>query len=76
MLPYENELVIQPFLEKNIVQVEKLDTSLLDGWKLHPGLRKWQDKDLSIQLQNAIRINPHQNDSDAFFIAKLRVIGT
>ncbi len=76
LLPYENELVIQPFLEKNIVQVEKLDTSLLDGWKLHPGLRKWQDKDLSIQLQNAIRINPHQNDSDAFFIAKLRVIGT
>lgn len=75
LLPYENELVIQPFIEKDIVQVEKLDTTLLSGWKLDHGLKKWQNTNLSPQLQNAIRINPHLNDSDAFFIAKLRILG-
>lgn len=75
MIPYENELVLQPFIEKNIIEVEKLDASLLAGWKLQSGLQEWKGQALSDQLKNTIRINPHWNDSDAFFIAKLRIIG-
>ncbi len=75
MIPHENELVLHSFIEKNIVEVEKLDTSLLSGWKLQTGLQEWKGQALSDQLKNTIRINPHWNDSDAFFIAKLRIIG-
>ena len=75
LLPHENELLLQPFIEKNVIEVEELDTSLLSGWQLETGIHQWLDQELSTQLKNAIRVNPHWNDSDAFFIAKLRVIG-
>lgn len=72
MLPQENELVLQPFIEKGLISVEPLPLNLLEGWKTTPGLTKWNDQSLSEQLSNAIRINPHWNDSDAFFVAKLQ----
>lgn len=75
LLPQENEMVIQPLLEKNKVQIEPLDISRVPGWNLQTGLTEWQDESFSSQFKNALRINPHKNDSDAFFIAKLKVIG-
>lgn len=75
LLPYENELVLQPFIDKNIIKLEELDTSLLQGWKVATGITSWQDQELSQQMKHTIRINPHWNDSDAFFIAKIKVIG-
>ena len=75
LVPHENEFVIQSFIDKNKVQVEPLDTKLLEGWDLRTGITNWQDQELSSQFKNVLRIHPHKNDSDAFFIAKLRVIG-
>ena len=76
MLPYENELVLQPFIDKNIIELEKLNTNELNGWKVTTGITSWQGMELSEQMKRTIRINPHLNDSDAFFIAKLKIIGT
>ena len=70
-LPIENELVIQPFIDKGLVEIEKIS---LDGWKTQPGLTSWKEQELSSQFKNALRINPQDNDSDAFFIAKLKLV--
>lgn len=75
MLPQENELIIQPFIDKGLITVEPLPLTLLEGWKIAPGLQEWHDQPLSKQFSNAIRINPHWNDSDAFFVAKLKRVG-
>jgi NOL1/NOP2/sun family putative RNA methylase len=74
LLPQENEVVLQEFIEGNKIIVEKIDTSVLDGWKIRPGAKEFNDEQFSSQLTNAIRIYPHENDSDAFFIAKLKII--
>ena len=75
LIPHENELVIQPFIDKGKIKIEPLETNLLKGWNLRAGITHWQDQELSPQFENALRIHPHKNDSDAFFIAKLSVIG-
>lgn len=75
LLPLENELVIQPLLDEGLIKLEKMDYRLLSGWKVREGLQKWKNEDLSSEFQKAIRIHPHENDSDAFFIAKIKKIG-
>jgi 16S rRNA (cytosine1407-C5)-methyltransferase len=75
LLPHENELILQSFIDKNLITVEPLNLGLLYEWKIQPGLQEWQGENLSPQLENAVRINPHWNDSDAFFVAKLKIVG-
>lgn len=69
LLPIENELVLTPFLKKEQIEIEPIT---IPGWKHHPGLTQWKDQTLPDQLKNAIRIYPYDNNSDAFFIAKIR----
>ncbi len=61
IVPEENEGVIKRVLEKYPVNVEYID---IKGFKVKRG----------IDLPEAIRINPHENISEGFFIALLRKI--
>lgn len=70
LLPVENELILNPLLEEGRLAVEPLPE--LEGWVTHPGVTEWDDQSLSDQLRHTKRIYPHENDSDAFFIALLR----
>jgi NOL1/NOP2/sun family putative RNA methylase len=71
LLPIENEFVLSPFIEKKEIELVPID---IPGWKVHPGRTEWDGKSLPAQLKNAIRIHPHDNNSDAFFIAKIKRI--
>jgi len=70
--PEENEEVIEYILkkEKNKIKIEKIQLPL----KTRPGITKWQNKTYNNQVKNCIRIYPQDNNTEGFFIAKLKKI--
>ena len=70
LAPEENEEVITNLLDKvKGLTVEKIS---LDGLKTRPGIEEWQDRQYAEQVKNCARIYPQDNDSEGFFVAKLR----
>jgi len=67
--PEENEEVIDFLLKKRDFKVEK---PRVPGLKSRPGLTEWQGKDFESQVKRCIRIWPQDNDTEGFFIARLR----
>ncbi len=66
--PEEDEKVIQFALEKLNVGLEEFDLPL----KTRKGLKTWQDKEFSPDLTKCKRVFPQDNDTEGFFVAKLR----
>jgi len=71
--PEENEEVIDFILKKfNNIKIEKL--SLPKELKSHEGINKWQEKEYLEDVKYSCRIYPQDNDTEGFFIAKLKII--
>ena len=68
LAPEENEAVIDFALKDFNVKVEKINLPL----KTRPGIIKWQDKTFDEQVRNCLRIWPQDNNTEGFFIAKLK----
>lgn len=69
--PEENELCVQKFLE--IVSNAILEPAKLDGLILNNKLTKFFDKDISPEItEKTIRIWPQDNDTNGFYVAKIR----
>lgn len=68
--PEENELIIQHLLDnfKDKIKIEKIDLPLIT----RPGITEWQDKKLAPQLKNCIRIYQHDNNTEGFFLCKIK----
>ena len=72
--PEENEEVIDFILKKyKNVSVEKI--SLPKEIKSREGIKKWQEKEYLEDIKYSCRIYPQDNDTEGFFIAKLKVKG-
>ena len=70
--PEENEGVIDFILKKyKNVSIEKI--SLPKEIKSREGIKKWQEKEYLEDIKYSCRIYPQDNDTEGFFIAKLRV---
>ena len=69
--PEENEEVVDFLIRKFNARVEKLDLPI----KFRPGITQWEDKVFDNQLKNTARIYPQDNDTEGFFLAKLRKNG-
>ena len=69
--PEENELLIQKFLEKNKnAKIQKIE---LKNLILNNRLEKFFDKIISKEVyENAIRIWPQSNDTNGFFLCKIK----
>ncbi len=71
--PEENELVLQRVLDApdagNEVALEPVQ---IPGALLDTGLTSWNGTTLSSEMQHAVRIWPHRNDTGGFFFALLR----
>lgn len=68
--PEENELVIQDLLEKrNDASLEKIS---IDGFKITNAIDEWKKNKIDSSIKSAIRIWPHHNDTEGFFVAKVR----
>jgi len=67
--PEENEQVLDQILKKFPVEIEPVR---LAGVNTRPGLTRYRDHNYSPQLSRAIRLYPWDNQSEAFFVARLR----
>lgn len=66
--PEENELVIQYLLDKYNVKIQEIKLPL----KTREGITSWQGKELSPELKKAVRIYPQDNNTEGFFLCKIK----
>ena len=66
--PEEDEEVVQHLKENFNIEIEKIQLPI----KTRPGITEWNGKKFDEELGNCCRIYPHDNDSDGFFLAKIR----
>ena len=67
--PEENEEVIDFLLNKTSAKLEKIN---LPGIKTMQGITKWNKTEFNSELNKTMRILPHHNNTNGFFIAKIR----
>ena len=68
--PEENEIVVD-FLIKNFnLQLEEI--KLPSELKTRPGITEWQNEKLSPELKKCVRLYPQDNNTEGFFLAKLK----
>lgn len=69
--PEENEEVLDFILNKfDNIKIETINLPI----KCRPGLKKWGDVEYNKELEKSCRIYPQDNDTEGFFVAKLRRI--
>lgn len=68
LAPEENEEVVNHAIKKFNVGVERID---INGLKAREGIRAWNEKEYSKEVKKCLRIYPQDNDTQAFFLAKL-----
>ncbi|MFX1317548.1 MAG: RsmB/NOP family class I SAM-dependent RNA methyltransferase [Promethearchaeota archaeon] len=68
--PEENEAVVDHLLSSSSDAV--LELPQLSNLHSHPGITQWTETHFSKKLTTCLRIYPHDNDTDSFFIALLR----
>jgi len=70
--PEENEEVLDFVLNKfKNVEIKKLE--LPKELKYRNGINKWQEKEYLEEIKYSCRIYPQDNDTEGFFIAKLKI---
>jgi len=67
--PEENEEVIQFALDNFNIKIETIDNLPL---KTRPGLTEWKNKKFSNEMKKAHRVYPQDNDTEGFFLCKIR----
>jgi 16S rRNA C967 or C1407 C5-methylase (RsmB/RsmF family) len=68
--PEENEEVVQFLLDNFDIKIEK--ASLPKELKTRPGLKEWNGKKFDEQIKNCIRIYPQDNNTEGFFVCKIK----
>ncbi|MFA4960456.1 MAG: RsmB/NOP family class I SAM-dependent RNA methyltransferase [Candidatus Pacearchaeota archaeon] len=71
LAPEENEMIVQNLLEKFNVELEEIKLPL----KYREGITGWEGRKMSDELKKCLRLYPQDNNTDGFFVAKLRKIG-
>ena len=66
--PEENENVINEIINEENV---KLQNITLNGLKMKKGITSWKQNDYDKDVEKCRRIWPHNNDTDAFFLARM-----
>ncbi len=71
--PEENEEVVDFVLKEfgNHISIEKINLPV----KCRPGITSWSDNHYYKNIEKSCRIYPHDNDTEGFFIAKMKKIG-
>ncbi len=69
--PEENEEVVQFLLGKNPnARIEKIPK--IKNFKWREGLAEYEKQSFDSQLKNCIRVLPQDNDSESFFVCKIK----
>ncbi|MEK6811595.1 MAG: RsmB/NOP family class I SAM-dependent RNA methyltransferase [Nanoarchaeota archaeon] len=68
--PEENESVVNFALKNFPVSLEKFELPL----KCRPGVTSWDGEEYSSEVVKCCRIYPQDNDSEGFFVAKIKLL--
>jgi len=71
LAPEEDEGVVDYLIKNFSVEVEKIDLPL----KFRAGVTSFGDLEFDKSVENCVRIYPQDNDTDGFFVAKIRRVG-
>jgi NOL1/NOP2/sun family putative RNA methylase len=72
--PEENEVVVSYLLEKYPnAQLEFIDAKKL-GMTRTPSITSFKDLKIRPEVSNCLRIHPYDNDSEGFFVARIRKV--
>ncbi|MFA6022849.1 MAG: RsmB/NOP family class I SAM-dependent RNA methyltransferase [Candidatus Pacearchaeota archaeon] len=69
--PEENEEVVSYLLDNFPLEIEEINLPL----KTREGIVEWKGKKYNSQVKKCIRIYPHDNDTEGFFVARIKKIG-
>ncbi|HRZ85154.1 MAG TPA: RsmB/NOP family class I SAM-dependent RNA methyltransferase [Candidatus Paceibacterota bacterium] len=69
--PEENEEIVSYLLDNFPVEIEDINLPL----NTRPGIIEWNGKKYNPQVEKCVRIYPQDNNTEGFFVAKLRKIG-
>ncbi len=65
--PLENEEVVDYILRKTDARLEPIDLPV----KTSEPVLEWEGREYPEELRKALRIHPNDNDTEAFFVAKI-----
>ncbi len=68
LAPEENEMIVNYLLENFDCKVEALSLPL----KFRSGVCEWEGEQFNRECEKCLRLYPQDNDSDGFFVAKIR----
>lgn len=71
LAPEENEMIIDYLLKNFDIEVEALSFPL----KFRSGIVEWEGVNLDKRCERCLRLYPQDNNTDGFFVAKIRKIG-
>ena len=66
--PEENENVVNEIINEENVEMQDIK---LNGLKMSKGITNWKEKDYDMSIEKCVRIWPHHNNTDAFFLARI-----
>jgi NOL1/NOP2/sun family putative RNA methylase len=68
LAPEENEEIVNNLINKFDIEVEQINLPL----KYREGICSWQGKEYSKEVSKCLRLYPQDNNTDGFFVAKIR----
>ena len=68
LAPEEDEMIVNHLIENFDIEVEKLTLPL----KFRCGVCEWEGEKLSSEVKECLRLYPQDNDTDGFFVAKVK----
>ena len=71
LAPEEDEGVVDYLVKNFDVVVEKISLPL----KFRCGVTDWEGVEMDRQVEKCLRLYPQDNDSDGFFVARIRKVG-
>ena len=66
--PDENEKIISEILTEESIDLKRIS---LKGLKTGKGITEWNGQRYDNEVEKCMRIWPHQNDTDGFFVARM-----
>mgnify|MGYP006172348127 CR=1 FL=1 len=66
--PNENEKIVSEVLTEESIDLKRIN---LNGLKTGKGISEWNGQIYDKEVEKCMRIWPHQNDTDGFFVARM-----
>ena len=66
--PDENEKIVSEILTEESIDLKRIN---LNGLKTGKGITEWNGQKYDKEVEKCMRIWPHQNDTDGFFVARM-----